>query len=55
MSPLSHLVGCGVLIFQMLKLLLNGVKICSPEHLFLVDWFLTYGQLSNFQHWMGGG
>ena len=30
----------------------------SPElHLFfvLVNWFLTYGQSSNFQHWMGGG
>ena len=28
----------------------KGVKICSPEHFFLVlvDQFLTYGQLSNF-------
>ena len=22
---------------------------------FLVEQFLTYGRLSNFQHWMGGG
>ena len=37
----------------------KGVKIYSPEHNFfvfvLVNQFLTYGQSSNFRHWMGGG
>ena len=35
----------------------KGLKICNSDALFffLVDRFPTYGRLSNFRDWMGGG